>query len=280
MQSRNLPKKKRFKYIYVDNNGKQVFKQKYKEAKYFHEGLAAVIIEKDWGYINKEGKLVIPSKYESVSNFNNEIAYVKEDNEYYFINNEGETKSEKYDSIYTTRGSYILIKDDLYGMADSIGQVLEEPKFNQIQSYYQNRFTIKLNEKWGIWENGELDFTTEELYFSRPEKFPIFSEECKGIVEGGELKMCSDRKMLEALYREIRYPEEARRIGIEGTIVIEFVINKEGKVTNPKIVREIGGGCGEEGLRVVKKFKWSKPGEEDDKAVNTIFYLPIKFRLK
>ena len=216
-----------------------------------------------------------------ISNFDNGIAYVEEIDKYFFINYEGERKSEKYDSIYTMRDNYILIQNELHGIADSTGNVIEAPKFNQIGGCYQNQFTVKLGDKWGIWENGELDFDTEELYFSRPEKFPIFSEACKDIVDKGELIRCSERKMLENLYKHIKYPEEARMNCVEGTIVIEFIIDKEGKVINPKIVRDIGGRCGEEGLRVVKSFdKWYKPGEQDNKIVNTVYYLPIKFRLE
>jgi len=77
----------------------------------------------------------------------------------------------------------------------------------------------------------------------------------------------------------IRYPETARIAGIEGRVVVQFIINTKGEVENPKVIRGIGGGCDKEALRVVKQAKF-KPGRQRGKPVRVQFSLPIMFILK
>ena len=88
----------------------------------------------------------------------------------------------------------------------------------------------------------------------------------------------------QALYKFIRdnvkYPSLARETGIEGTVYIQFVVEPDGRVSNVKVVRSVGGGCDEEAVRVVKaKPKW-KPGSQRGKNVRVSFTLPIKFSLQ
>lgn len=77
----------------------------------------------------------------------------------------------------------------------------------------------------------------------------------------------------------IKYPEMAVMAGIEGRVVVEFIIDQEGNVRDPVIVRGIGGGCDEEALRAVSKAKFI-PGKQRGKPVLVRFSLPINFSLK
>jgi TonB family protein len=77
----------------------------------------------------------------------------------------------------------------------------------------------------------------------------------------------------------IKYPQEARKKGITGTVYVTYVVEKDGSITNVKIIRGIGGGCDEESVRVVSSMpKWN-PGMEKAKPVRTQFNIPIKFSL-
>lgn len=96
-------------------------------------------------------------------------------------------------------------------------------------------------------------------------------------------KKCADKEMLEFVYGNYRYPAEARRLGVEGTVVISFIIEKNGIVSEPKIVRDIGGGCGEEALRVIRLMqeqliRWA-PARQDGQTVRCMYNLPVKFKL-
>lgn len=87
----------------------------------------------------------------------------------------------------------------------------------------------------------------------------------------------------EALYaylgKSIQYPELARESGITGTVVLKFVVEKDGSITRASILREIGGGCGKEALRVVKNMPKWKPGKQGGRAVRSEFTLPVQFEL-
>jgi TonB family protein len=78
----------------------------------------------------------------------------------------------------------------------------------------------------------------------------------------------------------IKYPQEARNKGITGTVYVTYVVEKDGSITNVKIIRGIGGGCDEESVRVVSSMpKWN-PGMEKGKPVRTQFNIPIKYSLE
>ncbi|MDX1672498.1 MAG: energy transducer TonB [Balneolaceae bacterium] len=84
---------------------------------------------------------------------------------------------------------------------------------------------------------------------------------------------------LSALQQKIRYPERARRAGIEGRVVVQFIVNTDGEVENPRVVRGIGGGCDEESLRAVKASRFN-PGRQRGEPVRVQFSLPVVFKLK
>lgn len=84
---------------------------------------------------------------------------------------------------------------------------------------------------------------------------------------------------LASLNKHITYPEMARRAQIEGRVIVEFIIDKEGNVNNPKIIRGIGGGCDEVALSAVQKVKF-KPGMQRGKPVLVRYSMPISFTLK
>ena len=60
---------------------------------------------------------------------------------------------------------------------------------------------------------------------------------------------------------------------------VTFIIEADGSVSNIKVLRDIGGGCGAEAVRVVKLMPKWKPGKQHGKAVRTQFNLPIQFVL-
>lgn len=80
--------------------------------------------------------------------------------------------------------------------------------------------------------------------------------------------------------RNIKYPEAAKKNKIEGRVFVTFVIEKDGQVSNAKILRDIGGGCGEEAIRVVKNMPKWKPGTQRGNPVRVQFNLPIMFQLE
>lgn len=82
------------------------------------------------------------------------------------------------------------------------------------------------------------------------------------------------------LSENIKYPQLAKENNIEGRVFVSFVVEKDGRVGNIKILRDIGGGCGAEAVRVVKSMPRWKPGKQRGKPVRSQFNLPVNFNLK
>lgn len=78
----------------------------------------------------------------------------------------------------------------------------------------------------------------------------------------------------------IRYPRPAIDEGIKGTVYVSFVVDKEGKIVNAKVVKGIGWGCDEEAIRVVKAMPLWKPGKQNGNPVPVQFNLPVNFNLR
>lgn len=81
------------------------------------------------------------------------------------------------------------------------------------------------------------------------------------------------------LSENISYPQQAKSMGIEGTVVVVFLINSDGSISNPEILRGIGGGADEEALRVVQNSPNWSPAEQKGRVVNSRMRLPIRFKL-
>ncbi len=96
------------------------------------------------------------------------------------------------------------------------------------------------------------------------------------------IKSCADKKMLDFISSNLQYPDTAKAEGIEGTCVVQFIVIEDGSIIEPKILRDIGAGCGEEVLRIIELMqnmeqKWI-PGKQDGKTVKVQFPIPIKFK--
>ncbi len=81
------------------------------------------------------------------------------------------------------------------------------------------------------------------------------------------------------LAKNLSYPAQARRLGIEGTVIVVFLVNSDGSISDVDILRGIGGGADEEAIRVVENAPNWTPGSQKDRVVNTRMRLPIRFRL-
>jgi hypothetical protein len=99
---------------------------------------------------------------------------------------------------------------------------------------------------------------------------------------------CAQSSLLYFFSQNLSYPWEAREQDIQGTVVISLVVEKDGYVSNPVVIRDIGGGCGAEAIRVAAgmnealkqaNLAWA-PGKLNGKVVRTQVTIPIKFKLE
>ena len=77
----------------------------------------------------------------------------------------------------------------------------------------------------------------------------------------------------------IEYPKTARRLGIEGKVFVQFVVDKTGDVTNIEVVRGIGAGCDEEAVRVMNLVPNFSPGKQRGRPVKVRMVVPIYFKM-
>lgn len=85
--------------------------------------------------------------------------------------------------------------------------------------------------------------------------------------------------MMNFIRKNMRYPASARRMGIDGTVYVSFVVGKDGTINDVKVLRGISADCDKEAVRVVQMMPPWKAGKQNGKPVFVRFNLPIKFKL-
>jgi protein TonB len=114
------------------------------------------------------------------------------------------------------------------------------------------------------------------------ERMPVFGEDCKKL-QGDERKQCSDRALLSFVQSGAGYPALAKENGIQGVVVISFVVEKDGTVSTIRPLREQPGGLTQAALQAVERINQEgmtfSPGIQGGLPVRVAFNLPVKFIL-
>ena len=80
--------------------------------------------------------------------------------------------------------------------------------------------------------------------------------------------------------KHMHYPRQARDSGVQGKVVVQFVVNENGAISDCHIVKGIGNGCDEEAIRVISHMpRWKKPGERNGKKVKAPYVQVVHFTL-
>ena len=86
--------------------------------------------------------------------------------------------------------------------------------------------------------------------------------------------------LIRYLGQNMRYPQEAKDQNIQGSVLVDFVVDHTGKVKDVKIAKGLGGGCDEEALRLFRQMPPWEPGEKDGRKVDTQMNFPLNFTLR
>ena len=117
----------------------------------------------------------------------------------------------------------------------------------------------------------------EDYHFEKPKE--EVADEVFRIVEEQPSPMGGYSAFYEYIGKKLKYPAQARRLGIEGKVFVEFIVDKDGSITDVTIMKGIGGGCDEEAVRVIKDSpKWN-PGKQRGRPVKVKLIVPITFKL-
>jgi periplasmic protein TonB len=146
--------------------------------------------------------------------------------------------------------------------------IIEVPDEEKIEEEIDVKFDVEASEETKI---QEVVVVAEEPKEEVEEIFTIVEEPASP--KGG----------MPAFYKyvgeKVKYPAQARRMGIEGKVFVEFVIGKDGSISEVRAVKGIGAGCDEEAVRIVQGAPSWTPGKQRGKAVKQRMVLPITFKL-
>ena len=153
--------------------------------------------------------------------------------------------------------------------SQSTGLKNEPGDTNDTNSKPINKFAFEQNspnQKLPVVINPPPEIPNESEVFTVVENNPSYP--------GGEYAR------MKFLQHNIKYPADAISKTIEGKVIINFIVEKDGTVSNVKVIQGIGGGCDEEAVRVARLMpKWN-PGKQSGVPVRVLFNMPITFRLK
>ncbi|MDW8287053.1 MAG: energy transducer TonB [Flammeovirgaceae bacterium] len=150
-------------------------------------------------------------------------------------------------------------------------QIVEVKNEEEIKQEVQINMDMEMDQETVI---EEVEKTTVEA----PKEEVV--DEIFEIVEEGAEPIGGMSAFLKWVAENIKYPAQARRMNIEGKVVVQFVVDKDGSLTDIKVLRGIGGGCDEEAVRVLQKAAKWKPGKQRGKPVKQRMSLPISFKLQ
>ncbi|MBQ6208332.1 MAG: M56 family metallopeptidase [Prevotella sp.] len=125
--------------------------------------------------------------------------------------------------------------------------------------------TVTVDRPAGVDTVAVVD-TPSDGYFDVVEQMPSFP--------GG------NEELMKFLQTTVKYPEEATDKGIQGRVLVQFIVKSDGTVSDAKVVREVHPLLDAEALRVVKSMPKWKPGMQSGKAVNVKYVIPVTFRLQ
>jgi periplasmic protein TonB len=149
-------------------------------------------------------------------------------------------------------------------------QIIEVPNEEVIKDEVKVEFDVEVTEQTKVQE-----FTV----FEQPVVEKEDTDEIFLVVEQTAVPKGGMEGFYKFVNSRLRYPAQARRMNIEGRVFIEFVVDKDGTITDVKAIKGIGAGCDEEAIRVVESSPPWLPGRQRGRPVKQRMVLPIIFKL-
>lgn len=209
---------------------------------------------------------------------------------------DGSVQSEElYDTTKTIIGKdETQLNFKLINYYDSAGNWLTK-NGNGVAHYY-DQGKIGLRKAKGNIINGLRDsvwvshFANGTIHYKERWENGVLIEGISNWLDGREYsykalgQMAQPVNGMQAFYNYVgqamKYPTKARRLGVEGRVFLEFIVNRDGSISNVVVIRGIGTGCDEEAVRVVRESARWKPGLQRGRPVRSKFRLAIIFKLR
>ena len=135
-----------------------------------------------------------------------------------------------------------------------------------------------------VWQVLPAQFSPNNIaldsIYTKADQMPFFSG-CESFDQSINAKReCSDLELVKFISRHLVYPNKAKYEGIEGTVFVSFIVDENGFVHDPSVLMDIGGGCGEAALEVLKQMPQWEPAFHNGHSVKVRMNLPIQFFLR
>lgn len=147
-------------------------------------------------------------------------------------------------------------------------EIIEVPDEEEIEEEIEVDLDVEITEETVV----------EDIVFDEPVEEEV-ADEIFTIVEDQPAPKGGMAAFYEYVAKKLKYPAQARRMGIEGRVFVEFVVDKDGTITDVKAIKGIGAGCDEEAIRVIQEAPAWNPGKQRGRPVKVRMILPITFKL-
>ncbi|MCK5825292.1 MAG: TonB family protein [Ichthyobacteriaceae bacterium] len=134
-------------------------------------------------------------------------------------------------------------------------------------------------EEVEVIEEMEEEEEEEVFNFQVVESKPIYPG-CEKKKTKQEQSTCFSRSIMKHVKKNFKYPEIAKEMGVQGRVIVSFVIWKDGSIKDVKVLRGVDKNLDKEAVRIVSKIPSMKPAQQRGKSVPVSFMLPITFRLQ
>ncbi|OJJ20881.1 hypothetical protein BKI52_09890 [marine bacterium AO1-C] len=296
--------------------GQTVIQPQFQKARSFQENVAAVQKNGQWGYINAQGAYVVKPLYQNALSFQDGYAKVAMNSQWGLLNSAGKvTITPKYEQLFLVIGLgrkktslAKALKDGLYALVDKTnGKQLSPFQYKAVATYMKyGRLVVESKDK----KFGFVNNSGQEIVACKYEKVENFDASGKALVHLNNKKIYIDRqgkylrdynpfndapifliveepptpkgglvKFEETIEQNLQYPKEAKEKRISGIVVVQFVVEMDGSLTNVKVVKGIGAGCDEEAVRLIKASAPWNSGKQRGKPVRVRKSKVVNFKL-
>lgn len=292
------------KYGYRDTTGKILINPQFDIAEEFSEGLAAIMINRNWGYIDTMGKIVIKPDYDSAGPFIDGLAQVKIKQKYGFIEKTGKLVINQLDNAYPFSENLAAVKvGDKWGYINKNGEYAIKPKYKDARNFFEGLAAIQVSldsnemllDKWGyINKKGDVviipkfdsagDFLKGLARIKIVKKYYIIDIFGKVVQELGEEVPIIPFWRVEVPPKLVSkpvldYPRE-KWITYGLSAVVHALVDTNGKVIDVNIIKASDFLDFDE---AVKKAAWNAiftPAENKGQKVRTWVAIPFHFQQK
>ena len=267
---------------YINPKGVYVIKPLYKSALSFQGGYAKVALNDQWGIVNRVGKVTVKPQYEQLflviglRQKKTRLVKALQNGMYALVDkaNGKQLTSFKYKGVATYMKYDRLVvesKDKKFGFVDSNGQEVVACKYDKVENFDAKGRALAYLEGKKIYIDREGKYIRD--YNPRTDA-PIFL-----IVQEPPTPKGGVAVLGEFIEANLQYPKKAREQKITGIVVVQFVVEMDGSLSNVKVIKGIGAGCDEEAVRLIKASSPWNAGKQRGKPVRVKKSRVINFRL-